>query len=372
MLLGLVGVALWPLHAAGLLETYPLAAHLRFMIHGFLASFVFGFLFTAAPRLLSCPRPPALITALFLAATLAEAVLLAFHRIADADIVFLAQLLATLLLAAIGWARRADLPPPGFALGAAGLLSALVGSLLLFQESLGHASATSYALSRILLFQAFPALPLVGIGAFFFPKLSGGPDLHNFPENLRPTPAWLRRFWPAATTIALFALSVWLELRSQPQLAYLLRATVLGADLDLETPIFKPTPIPGSQQRLLQLCSIALVASFAAMAFFPLYRTAWLHLFFIVAVTGSILLVATRVVFSHSGNTILSIRTSKPLLWAVALLITAALLRLASDLAPTLRSPLQIAAALAWLLVATTWLLKVAPSTRTPDPDDTP
>ena len=56
VLLGLIGVSLWPLFYSGIGIAYPNIAHARLMIEGFMASFIFGFLATAGPRLTSAPR----------------------------------------------------------------------------------------------------------------------------------------------------------------------------------------------------------------------------------------------------------------------------------------------------------------------------
>jgi uncharacterized protein involved in response to NO len=47
LLLGIVGVALWPLYYAGFATTYPGTMHARLMVEGFMASFIIGFLGTA-------------------------------------------------------------------------------------------------------------------------------------------------------------------------------------------------------------------------------------------------------------------------------------------------------------------------------------
>src|SRR6478735_8271833 len=62
-LLGVLGVALWPLYYTGVVE-YPAILHARLMIEGFMASFIIGFLGTAGPRLTSAPhfaRPEVLL-----------------------------------------------------------------------------------------------------------------------------------------------------------------------------------------------------------------------------------------------------------------------------------------------------------------------
>src|SRR6478736_6033712 len=56
LFLGIVGVSLWVLYYSGVGIFYPNVAHARLMIQGFMASFVFGFLGTAGPRLTSAPQ----------------------------------------------------------------------------------------------------------------------------------------------------------------------------------------------------------------------------------------------------------------------------------------------------------------------------
>ena len=55
-LAGLSGVALWPLHFGGVIESYPGQNHAHLMANGLFGSFIFGFLGTAMPRMLSVPR----------------------------------------------------------------------------------------------------------------------------------------------------------------------------------------------------------------------------------------------------------------------------------------------------------------------------
>ena len=56
LLIGLSGVSLWPLYFCGFHKFYPGIMHARLMSEGFLASFVLGFLGTAAPRLTGTPH----------------------------------------------------------------------------------------------------------------------------------------------------------------------------------------------------------------------------------------------------------------------------------------------------------------------------
>jgi hypothetical protein len=56
VLAGIVGVLLWPLYFWHFTEFYPGLGHIRIMAFGFFGGFIFGFLGTALPRMLSA-RP---------------------------------------------------------------------------------------------------------------------------------------------------------------------------------------------------------------------------------------------------------------------------------------------------------------------------
>ncbi|MDQ8200269.1 NnrS family protein [Pelagicoccus enzymogenes] len=371
MALGIAGVALWPLFQIGLIRFYPLDAHIRLMSYGFLGSFVLGFLLTAGPRLLSCPNPTKLLVHLQLGLSLATALASLLNNVI-ADTAFLLQLGSLFAFAGYGFAKRQDLPPPGFLLGLAGLLSAAVGAACLLQLSLGNGSATTHTLSRILLFQAFPALPIIGIGAFFFPKLTGAPNPQNFPENPLPSIPWLKRAAWAVATILLFLATIPLELKGHASAAYAIRALACGLYVAFETPLLKRSKSTTSQRLHLVLCCASLVASFLVIALYPHLRVAALHIFFIVGLTGSILLVSCRVIFGHSGSFKHARRSAKPLLIGIAILLGGAASRLLMDISPAWRTGELYAAAALWLSVALSWIFLVAPKSATPDPDDTP
>src|SRR5262245_13119695 len=53
LLAGILGVSLWPLYFSKLIAMYPGQAHARIMAYGLFGGFIFGFLGTAMPRMLS-------------------------------------------------------------------------------------------------------------------------------------------------------------------------------------------------------------------------------------------------------------------------------------------------------------------------------
>src|SRR5436190_11436920 len=127
-LLGTVGVSLWVLYYCDVGIPYPNVTHARLMIEGFMASFIFGFLGTAGPRLTSAPpfSPAELATIFTLDLFAAGMHLGGAHR--AGDICFLLCLLVFLRSLAKRFRQRKDSPPPNFVLVALGMASGIVGA----------------------------------------------------------------------------------------------------------------------------------------------------------------------------------------------------------------------------------------------------
>ncbi len=93
LLLGAIGVALWPLFVWHAIVFYPAQAHVRLMIEGLMGSFIIGFLGTAGPRLLDASPLLAVETCALLVLQIASAFLHLTQRQTVGDIVFLVLLL---------------------------------------------------------------------------------------------------------------------------------------------------------------------------------------------------------------------------------------------------------------------------------------
>ena len=131
-LFGISGVSLWPLFYLGIHTSfYPGMMHARVMIEGFLGAFIFGFLGTALPRFFGAPplKRWELWTLIVLHLT-AIGLHIGLQPFAG-DGMFLALLVFFLVCMGRRFARREDLPPPGFALVGIGFLNALAGTALL-------------------------------------------------------------------------------------------------------------------------------------------------------------------------------------------------------------------------------------------------
>lgn len=368
MVFGIIGVALWPLFFAGALGYYPSIVHPRLMIDGFAGFFIFGFMMTAGPRLLGAPAlAPKCVLFIFGLGCLS---ILAFiiNQVAIGDALFGLTTAAMLFKASQAYRARTDMPPPGFPLAALGLISACVGSVLLALTATYWPNATAYALAKILLFQGFTMLPIIGVGAFFFPKIIGGTNRHDFDETMTPNAEWKRRSRHSLFAAIGFAASVVIELSGHITIAYILRTATLAAYILTQLPWmeFRRKERMHGLQLIFALSTIAL--GLLGVAFFPGYKIAWLHAYFFVGLTGTIFLVSIRVIFGHSGRPDLIKKSVKIFAWVTGALILAASTRMVADFRPDLRTTHYIYASVLWLICALVWMVFVAPKTKPPKP----
>src|ERR1043165_8817257 len=167
VLAGILGVGLWPLYFTGLTTFYPGQAHARVMAYGLFGGFIFGFMGTAMPRLLSVPVLGTRNALTLLSLHLAMVLAFAGQKIFCGDVLFLSLLLLFLTLMLRRLRHRQDTPPPGFTLVGLAFLCVLTGAVLaLFQPWLDESGAYWIELQKRLSYQAFVLLPILGIGPF--------------------------------------------------------------------------------------------------------------------------------------------------------------------------------------------------------------
>src|SRR3954463_9919016 len=364
LIIGLVGVSLWPLYYSGLLTEYPGTTHARLMIEGFMASFIFGFLGTAGPRITSAPHFS--VSELLVLFTLdLSAAGLHFggaHRAGDAAFVFC----LSVFIFVIGkrFVRRADSPPPNFVLVALGLLNGVIGALLiaLFQDKV---YSMPYRVGATLLEQGFILLPILGVGPYLLARLLNISRADALPGSPILPPGWISR--------AAFALTIGLAvdgtfiaevLGFSPAAAWLRAGAVL---------VYLLARLPRRGRSFLGNClrigMAMVVVGIAVEAFRPQYRVGALHILFISGFSFIVLTISIRVIFGHSGNADL-FRKRLPFFVVTAILIFLAMIsRYAAETAVVARTIHLNAAAAFWMAAALIWMLKVAPKVTTPDPD---
>ena len=367
---GVLGVALWPLHFWGAMESYPGIPHVRVMVFGFFGGFIFGFLGTALPRMLSAEplRAWQVLTLLLLHA--AMIITYAIGKILAGDIL-LALLLLTFLACVIPRARgRKDVPPPGFVLVALAFAAVFTGTFLSILQHFRELPLFWIYFQRLLSSQGFLLLPILGIGPFILPRFFGLPSSHNFPESLKAPPGWTRKALLALGTGLLVLFSLAIEAAGWFRLGHALRFLAVLAYWTIEMPFRAAPGFNTAFGASLRIAFLMLLAGFLAVVFFPAYRVSLLHLTLIGGFAVITFIVGTRVVFGHSGNIEKLRAPNRWLLLPIGLMLFGMATRISGDIWPRVLVSHYSYGAVLWVLGALVWAIKVLPKTRTLDQDE--
>jgi len=359
--LGLVGVMLWPAFVMGWLPFYPGIIHARIMVQGFVFCFMAGFLGSALPHMLevkgmSLPQT-ILVAVLILLVILLH--LIGFSPAADAGFALIIVLLLALNLRR--WPLRQDLPPPGFALAACGLISGFAGAIIVAIQPVITLSPWTYLFGKNLLHQAFILFPVLGVGAYLLPRMAGLPNRHLIPKSSTLSPAWIRRalFMVACGMILLISFAI--EAAGHFRPAYTLRALIVIFCLLSEVPLFRVRRIQGSIPWALIISVISIMTGLVCIAVWPAWQKAMIHIVFISGYGLLILNIAARVILGHSGHTELIYARSTTVKWIIGLVLLAMATRVSADLLPRMQLSHYAYASITWAIVTLLWLIKFSP-----------
>lgn len=369
VLIGLAGVALWPLHFLGIVELYPGLAHARLMAYGFFAGFMLGFLGTALPRMLSAPPLHPAETGLLLLVYAATAAALLAGKIVAGDVLFLILIACFGALAAKRVWKRADVPPPGFVLVALAFICAGAGAVLGIVQARQEDAFLAGTLQHLLVYQGFILLPILGVGAFLLPRFYGFPSKHNFPESVSPPPGWTTRALLALVTGLVIIGSFWLEATGWFRGGPAIRLATAALYLASEVPIFRRAQVRNAPAGILRLAFLLMLAGFLAIVFLPAYRISLLHLTLAGGFALITLIVATRVIFGHSGNLKLLERPNRWLWVAAGLVVLAMATRISGDFWPKVLASHYSYGAVIWVLAVLLWSIYVLPKVLLRDED---
>lgn len=346
----IIGVSLWPLFYAQQIGFYPNLAHARIMIEAFGAAFVVGFLGTAGPRMASAPKlTPAELLWLF-ALHQACGVCHLTLRFVWGDACFIALLSSLLLCLVIRVVKfRQEAPPPQLLLALTGLICGISGAALLL-SSATWLDPQQMRLANLLLYQGLLLPPLLGIGAFVFPRMLGGDFGDPATQAQRRTK--LMRALLAATCLLS---SFFLEAHGQIIAGYVLRALVAAGYLLLEVRWQRTQS--GSLTTGLFWALILGCLGLALAGFFYAQHVSVEHLLYIGGFGMLMLIVGSRVLFGHSGDLGGFFVKSKGVRFLVFLGVLAAITRATPAWRPTTTVSHHIYAACTWALLAILWLL---------------
>jgi len=360
LLASIIGVLLWPAVFRGWLDYYPLEAHARWMV-----IVIVGFLGTAGPRLLG--TRPFMLWEFLLHLTIAMAMMTALwcNRIVLADLLTGIWLIGVLtsMLGRFLFGRR-DTPPPGLPLAVLGIIGAITAGLCF---GLGiPTTPTTHQFLRLLYFQGFLWLPILGVAPYLLPRFFGNRSPHSFDESATLPTGWMRPFLESMAAGLILILSFALEAWGHARMGHLLRVLIVVVHLASSVPgliAWTKTNGLGLALRWVVPCA---AGGWLLAVVFPHLRIGMLHLMFIGA-TGLLMLgVATRVILGHNDR---HDRLASPMRWFHALwflVIFTAATRLTSDFIPKVRVSHFTYAALLWVLVIAFWSWKLRRELRLP------
>ena len=360
VLAGIIGVALWPLHFLGVIELYPGVSHARIMACGLFGAFIFGFLGTAMPRMLSAKPLRAFEVLPLLLLHVATVVSFAAGKVFVGDALFLLLLAAFVSCLVRRAAQRRDTPPPGFVLVGLSFLSIAAGTALATAQHFRELDLFWITLQRLLSYQGFVLLPILGIGPFILPRLFGMQSQHDFPEMLMPATAWWKKAALAFSAGTLVIASFFIEASGWYRTGYALRFATALTYILIEMP-FHRAPAVNALGVGVRIAFAGIVLGFLAVALFPAYRVALLHLTLVGGFAVITFVVATRVAFGHSGNVQLLRGRNRWLLVAIGMMLFGTATRISGDFWPRVLASHYSYGAVLWIAGVLLWAVYVLP-----------
>ncbi len=120
----------------------------------------------------------------------------------------------------------------------------------------------------------------------------------------------------------------------------------------------------------IRIAFIGILAGFLTVTFFPAYRVSLLHLTLVGGFAVITFVVATRVVFGHSGNIALIKGRNRWLLIAVGLMLFGMATRISGDFWPNVMQSHYIYGAILWIVGVLLWSVYALPKVLFADKED--
>jgi hypothetical protein len=322
------------------------------------------------PRMLSA-RPLTLSEAGLLACLHVSMVIsYATGRASSGDIILVLLLLAVVFTLGRRFRTRKDTPPPGFLLVGLSFLCVMTGAVLAVM--IDHREMDLYwsNLQHLLSYQGFILLPILGIGPFILPRFFGMESSHEFPEALVPNKGWTRKAALALATGVVIIGSFFIEASGSYRIGNLIRFLAVLVYALLEIPIRRAPKAANALGLSIRLAFFSLIGGFLAIAIAPGYRVSLLHLTLIGGFAVITFVVATRVVFGHSGNIQLLKGRNRWMLISVGLMLFAMATRVSGDFWPAIMASHYIYGAIVWIGSVLIWAIYVLPKVLLVEADE--
>ena len=314
IILGAIGVSIWPLYYYGVTEGYSGRAHAFVQTDGFLYAFIVGFLLTAIPRFTGT-EPPSRRVQYVLAAMIAVCALaFEFQLFIAGQTMFVIAHFMLITLAFRRYRGRQQDPPETFSLVGLGLLSGTLAALINAGIAWNIVGPFWDPLGKRLLTEGMVLLLVLGIGGFLGPRLLGFaqlPQFTNIQRGIEQPGSSKAPFYTIAGLVILLSLIA--EYGFGLSAMAFVRAAAASIVI-LST--LQPWRLPAVRTTLSWCVWFAhwfVILAVWIVAIVPRYRIDLLHILFIGGFTLLILAVGTRVTLSHGGYALAKERRSWPL-----------------------------------------------------------
>lgn len=352
---GIMGLLLWPLHYAGWWSVYPALQHPRLLIFGFGAAFVFGFLGTAWPRFLESEALRLWELAALVVTWTISQVLVLRGALASADLcIALAMFFLLFVLGRRLFGRESrDLPPPGFGLAFGSVALTAIAALVWSRVPLEKMSVATVSFLRLMVWQGFLLLPLLGVGSYLFSRFFQIPGQRG---GHKAPPHRAAAVWGAA---GLILVSFAVEAFGWVRTGNLLRlAALAGWGIWAVPVLWRARRAPGTRPWALRIGLGCIALTFLSRAIWPnlLWIFAFEHVLFLGGFGLVMLLTADRVILGHCDDPAAIPPKSRAWRWIAWLMIVALATRATADLVPSTRVSHHIYAALTLTAIFAIWL----------------
>jgi len=351
VLFGLLGAAVWPLHALGLIP-YPGPLHWTLMIQGFQHSFILGFLLTAMPSFLHAERckPAELFTAVV--CMVGFGIFSLIGRPVVAQALYVATLALVASMAARRF-RREEPPPEEFLLAGFGLAMGLAGGLTSLAVAAGWPGEPAPRFGLHLISLGMVLTVVLGVGSLLVPTFSAMKNPLVIPGFAKPHERRPRRILYASLGMLLVT-ALALEALGHPAAAAWLRTGVGSLVLLWVWKIFRRPGVKDLLSYCLWIAGWMILAGLWTAAILSGKSLVGYHLVFIGGFGLLTLGIATRVVVRH-GNHPLAAEGRVLRAGVVAALGLALVARVAAESGPTRFLTLLGVSGAMWIVAWMTW-----------------
>ncbi len=360
ILLGLAGVAIWPIVYLGWLQGYWGSSHAFLQADGFLFSFIAGFLLTAVPRFTSTTVPSHATQWTLAGCIIIGSVCLELQEFQLGQIAFVAAYAMLVILIIRRFITRQSTPPETFPLIGIGIAAGFLGTIINALAAWDLVSSGWLLTGKRALTEGMTLLLVLGVGGFLGPRLMGFERLPVIGVQMDRAKKQLLvpRGIPYLAAGILILLSIPLEYGFSITWMVFVRATV--ATLVMIRAL-EPWRLP-THRTTLSWCvwtaNLLILIGLWMAAIFPIYRIDFLHILFIGGFTLLILAVGMRVTLSHGGHGLASEHKN----WVLRIGLTAGLIamlaRVGAPFSQSYTDHLALAAAL-WIFALTLWGIRI-------------